>query len=173
VDLEVGPGPFHLVVKKSEFFAKGMDFSTWVKPSSRVRAREERLSLGILVIDLSEVRWWDPMPDWNEVYRQHKLILRNSKKLVPHLLRNAPSESLMQVMENPSNPEFGFDVCSEAMPITMDRVVKAAFKPIQHLMQGIIQGQKSILEQGVRSLAGLGGGLTPAGDDFILGSSTH
>ncbi len=167
---EIGPGPFSLVVREFDVSNNEMGFSTWLDRSSKVRIGEERLCLGPLAIDLSEVRYWDPKPDWEDIYRRRKLILRKCTKWISPLLKNGPSESLIQILRHPMALEFEVGVYPETLPGTSDRFVKAALKPIHCMVHGIIEEKRSIWERGVRSLAGLGRGLTPAGDDFILGT---
>jgi hypothetical protein len=45
----------------------------------------------------------------------------------------------------------------------------AAIEPAQVLLRGIVNRDPYLLERGLSGLLGLGSGLTPAGDDFILG----
>jgi hypothetical protein len=167
---EIGAGPFSLVVREFDVSNNVMGFSTWLDRSSKVRIGEERLWLGPLAIDLSDARYWDPKPDWEEIYRRRKLILRKCTKWISPLLKNAPSESLIQILRRPIALEFGVGVYPETIPGTSDRFVNAALKPIHWMVHGITEEKQSLWERGVRSLAGLGRGLTPAGDDFILGA---
>ena len=44
-----------------------------------------------------------------------------------------------------------------------------AIPPARRLCKGILTQDGEMAEEGARGLAGLGGGLTPAGDDFIMG----
>jgi hypothetical protein len=159
-----------VVVEETDLIKRKKGFSTWLGRSSKVQIWEGKLLLGPLEINVSEAQCWDPKPDWEEIYRQRELVLQNYPKLIFPFLRDAPSESLMQIMKGSSNLEFGFLGHQEAMPNTSDRFVKAALEPIRCMIQGIREDQQSLWEQGVRSLAGLGQGLTPAGDDFILGA---
>jgi len=48
-------------------------------------------------------------------------------------------------------------------------LVERAQNAIMHLQHGVIQRNNTEFQQGVDGLVGLGPGLTPAGDDFLLG----
>ncbi len=48
-------------------------------------------------------------------------------------------------------------------------VTTRAQQGIQRLCQGVMQADNEMLQQGTIALAGLGPGLTPAGDDFLVG----
>ncbi len=49
-------------------------------------------------------------------------------------------------------------------------IAHAALPPIEALCAGIVANNVALCRAGARGLAGLGGGLTPAGDDFLLGA---
>jgi hypothetical protein len=49
-------------------------------------------------------------------------------------------------------------------------VASRARPAAQALVQGLVTADASLAVQGALGLAGLGGGLTPAGDDFIVGA---
>ena len=49
-------------------------------------------------------------------------------------------------------------------------VIEAARRPIAALQAGITRGDPALCRSGTHGLAGLGFGLTPAGDDFLLGA---
>ena len=52
-----------------------------------------------------------------------------------------------------------------------ETILQVASLPALTLCQGLVQGDLNAIQNGAAALAGLGPGLTPAGDDFILGAT--
>jgi hypothetical protein len=48
-------------------------------------------------------------------------------------------------------------------------VLHAAYDPAAKLINGLREDDRTLCLEGVTGLAGLGGGLTPAGDDWLVG----
>jgi hypothetical protein len=150
---QVGDGPFSLVLPR-------VHFPNHITASSTIDCDEDRLSVGDLKIDVRKTRVWDPRPDW---LRLHKTILRLISGL-PHLIttleKSAPPDSLASL------------VAVLAMPTSTLAMIlhRRLLEPADKLVVGLQRGDWALCKEGATGLAGLGDGLTPAGDDWIVGS---
>ncbi|MBI3764436.1 MAG: DUF2877 domain-containing protein [Chloroflexi bacterium] len=137
-----------------------------VSAESAVSIRASQLSVGSLQIKFANVALWNPIPDWpalrqlfaDDPSRLDWLAVAAQENLVEgSLLDLYPSLS-----PNPSPPGRGAGV--------RDAMLERARRGATELVQGLLVGSSSQCLIGVKALAGLGGGLTPAGDDFIVGA---
>lgn len=115
------------------------------------------LHIGLLTIDYSAAVLWDARPDW--------LALQAGLAAAPDCLDLlaalaadlAPAGSLLELFATPARPTLSPALLARARPAATD------------LVTGLAAGDWEQAEAGALRLAGLGGGLTPAGDDFALG----
>lgn len=149
----IGPGPFSAVVEPASMTIDGFfDFRDHVHPDSKVQATFKMLAIDDIRIVNSSGRCWEPLVNWEEIKAgqigQFLPLLRDQ------ILEHAPVESL-------------------ATPI-----LKGIFQGFHHqkaaaaweqLSNGIKRADHLKLNEGAFNLAGLGPGLTPAGDDFLMG----
>jgi hypothetical protein len=85
------------------------------------------------------------------------------------LATHAPAGSMAELTTGvQGNLQSGFDRDPEGMIPFRARVLRAARELLETLLGGVAAGDVEACEQGASRLAGLGGGLTPAGDDFLL-----
>ncbi len=142
----VGPGPFSLVLSPD------------VAPLARHIAAGDsvRVSAGLLEVGRLEVTWaeaetWEARPGWSRLH-DRSLPLPALRQL---LLAVAPPDSLADLLL-PSSA-------------ARNRWAQAA-EPGAHLLaQGLAAANQTLGRRGAAALAGLGPGLTPAGDDFLMG----
>jgi len=166
---EVGPGPFSVVVLHDDTLKRGGGFSDWVKVNHRVRIEGGSMLLGKVVVDVNNAEVWDPKPDWGNVHDHRNWILAKVPELITFLHEQAPPDSLFQIAGDLVD---GKNIHLQRLRISMDirnKFNTAAIEPARFLLTGIATQQPSLWEPGLFGLLGLGGGLTPAGDDFILG----
>jgi hypothetical protein len=127
-----------------------------LQPDSPVTLDGSRLAIGNLVIETDQAAHWSPSPNWDSL---HSLFTTNPDRLLQLAalaLDNAPSGSLLDLyIPEPSH----------AMQGLLNRVRPNGLK----LVEGLKTDNEALCLEGVKGLAGLGGGLTPAGDDFIVG----
>jgi hypothetical protein len=151
---ELGMGPFALMVE----VGNGR-FTDCLTGDTRVtiRAGEEQLQVGPLLIQWSGTPLWQPRPAWKAV---------RTVSLAPHhpplrhlLLADAPADSLAGIL--------AADRSASNWPATP--LLLTARPAVQLLQQGLTAGEQSVCATAAQALAGLGGGLTPAGDDFLVG----
>ncbi len=152
VSPELREGPFAIVVPLE------MPFSCFIDVDSRVAVHRAMLDVGDLRIDTSTAREWNPRPRWEDARQALSLDLTDG--LLEWLCTRAPSDSLAHAL---------FKSPGSRRTSVQFSVIEAARRPIAALQAGIARGDPALCRSGARSLAGLGFGLTPAGDDFLLG----
>lgn len=154
VSAERGLTPFGLVVVSDapQPFAE-------VANDSPVTVRPGVLGVGPLVITYAGAALWDARPDWPAVQAALAADPDRLSALAALAVTHAPPGSLLALFA-PHDP-----AASALSPALYTRAQAGA----ADLVAGLTAGDWSLAEAGARRLAGLGGGLTPAGDDFALG----
>lgn len=140
---DIGPGPFSLTVGIDPALRGWTDL---LSPHSPVSLPANQLRLGSIQIDTGSARLWSPQPNWaglqdNPAWRQLYRPLWQQM-----LAAWVPEQGLMAVGQRPFTQQL--DQLAQALQ-TADTA--AAVRAAQHL-------------------AGLGLGLTPAGDDALMGA---
>jgi hypothetical protein len=152
VSSRIGDGPLNIVVKDAA------DLLPRISPDAPVMIGGHRLQIGQLEVDLSRATTWEPRPDWDVLRARRPAIAARLPLLWTACHRETPGCSLLALL-NPPMPPAGPD------QLTLSTARQAA----QALQEGW-DGDLERLQRGVTGLAGLGGGLTPAGDDFLVGA---
>jgi hypothetical protein len=151
---EIGNGPFNLVVEDE------VSFSEHVTIESLVSVLGEQITLGGLVIHTGNTSLWDPRPDWGEFHRHRKYILRRVQEIVQEIASSvfnfAPLRSDLLAMTSSQLP-----VTNYPSPILQSSNSLAASLATADLPASLLAAKQ---------LAGLGIGLTPSGDDFLIGA---
>ena len=151
VSSEVGDGPLNIVVEGQGAWFGGLPSEAEVEFSA------QSLCIGRVQIDLLAAAVWEPVPDWDRLGRSRAAILRRLPLVWRLAEREAPSGSFVALLAPRSDAE-----CWQ------QRVLDAAYGALPALRQGW-GGDVRRLEKAVVRLAGLGGGLTPSGDDLLSG----
>lgn len=116
-------------------------FTKHLNAESKVIIQDKKILIGELVISFANAQVWNPMPKWEE--------LRNNKDEIINRL------SLLQIdNDNESILQF-----------RRAELVEAS----NALSLAIIKTDIPAIKNSASKLAGLGIGLTPAGDDFLMG----
>jgi len=146
---ELGDGPLNVVV---EAWA---DAEAGVEPGLPASLSRTRLESGSLMVDLTAARVWEPRPAWPALRAAWPAALSGFECLTPSFAEETQShtESSRQV---------------ELRCTTQANMLHTARRVAGVLAAGWA-GDTDALRRGVRRLAGLGVGLTPAGDDFLAG----
>lgn len=151
VNHQVGSGPLNVVVDDSAgCFAS-------LEPGMRAALDADEIQVGDLEVGLREAAVWEPRPNWEDLRARRASIVAQLPVLRVLSLEQAPAGSLLSILEG-SSPDGSLQGAALA---ATERAVGA-------LMDGWI-GDLTRLREGVGQLAGLGGGLTPSGDDFLTG----
>jgi hypothetical protein len=106
----------------------------------------DSLEIGEWQIDMNQALRWEPRVNWERL-RAHTAVWQPH---IPH----------MQTIVQHYRTQLGLDtaVWQPLLQAGLDR-----------LLVGIRAGDTAVIQTGVAQLAGLGPGLTPAGDDVLLG----
>ena len=159
---EVGPGPFALVVRQpnSEFLLS--DGFRSLAPRGAVAVEGDVIVLESMQVSSASARGWDPIPDWQS------LGARLAPDLLDHiamkLAANAPPGSFAPLADRSAElkPSSSNDLQARAL-------VQAA-QPAKILVDGMASGEAAEVAGAAEQLAGLGGGVTPSGDDYLIGA---
>lgn len=135
----VGNGPLNILLD---------DWPDWraLAVGSPVLFEDKILQLGQFRLDCSDARLWNPVPPWEEIHGKLAIDTLREKASA----YGDRSALLAWVCGDASIPQY-------------------FAQGLQQLQRGIITRNRQEIAQGARCLAGLGEGLTPAGDDFLCG----
>jgi hypothetical protein len=150
---EVGDGPLNIVVEPAGRGWRGL------RPGVHGRITPGALHAGPLIVDLDGARTWDPCPDWPDLRRRCEEVRPALEQLRGTALRHAPEGSLLELLSAAPRP---------AEPLAAG-VLAEAGRAAQALAEGWA-GDRGRLQAAAARLAGLGQGLTPAGDDWLVGA---
>ena len=148
---ELGNGPLNVLVGE---FAPVCRVAV---PHAPARLDHDRLSIGCLSVGIAGAMLWDPHPAWARLrYRQLPTVNR-VRSVLAIARRRAPPDTLLDLLP-PSRWAGGRGPAS--------RRLLAEFASILGRLEA--DGTDG-LPAAAAALAGLGTGLTPAGDDFLIG----
>lgn len=153
----IGTGPLSLTVQ-----APSVPWTRLVAAGAPVETTGATLRIGRLDIDLSAAEDWDPVPAWTQLVSHPERLAPRQGKLEDFVLRVAPAGSLVSLLHNQM---------PEGLPDTALAVHRMARQAVPVLLEGLSRIEKGYVqvEAAAQRLAGLGGGFTPAGDDFLMG----
>jgi hypothetical protein len=156
----IGPGPLAIVVEWADGPAdRPLLWPEWLARDTAVTITPSSLLIGPFRLDVTGAPIWPARPDW-EALRAQQAGWRSG--FTGALVQGAGIGGLRDE-ENPlirQSPPFSFESV----------LANAAVAGIQMLLVGVAQGDLALCVAGAEKLAGLGEGLTPAGDDFLLGA---
>jgi phosphohistidine swiveling domain-containing protein len=161
VTSERGLTPFALVVASED----RTPFRA-VTVASTVKVEPNRLSLDSLHINFESATLWNPVPDWPALRR----MLADNPPLLEALTTTAMEVtvkgSLLELYRSHSSPLLHSGEGGRGLEqIVFERARRGGGE----LVSGLLGGSVERCLAGAKLLAGLGGGLTPAGDDFMVG----
>lgn len=149
---QIGDGPLNVVVNgPAALFAE-------IEAGSPVTLTGQQLRLGNLRIDLKNAAVWEPRPDWDALRHRFASLESGLPLLWAVGCRLAPDNSLLALL---GEPPTGTGLAPAVFAIAQ-KAGKA--------LQAGWAGHQAELQTAGRDLAGLGSGLTPAGDDFLAGT---
>jgi hypothetical protein len=148
----VSDGPFTIVLDIE-------NLREYVAKDSAVRFEQEKIWLADLEIDFTSARIWEPRFGWASFQGGKESLSRSIEKLKDILVEKAPDESFVSLIY-PRGPSVGK---IEA------QVLQSAQEPAHTLIAGLLDQDEDLCRASARNLAGLGVGLTPDGDDFMMG----
>jgi hypothetical protein len=148
----IGDGPLNVVVDGEAGLFAGID------AGAPVTLDGDRLWVGDLEVDLGRATVWEPRPDWDTLRSRRSAIVSCLLLVRARCLRYAPGGSLLGLL---------------GAPQPTDAPARAIFSTAREAAEALREGwagDSKRLREGAARLAGLGGGLTPAGDDFLTGA---
>ncbi len=163
VTTQISVGPFSILVDVQETEA-WPGFQRWLSLAASVRVRDKALHLGGSQVETAAATLWDATPAWHE----HRLRLPSLLGELPRLLRllnaHAPPVSFAHLAS--PKPRLFPNILPEGV---MQGVHGAAQDFAQLLSGALVKGDLQDCRRAASGLAGLGAGLTPSGDDFLVG----
>lgn len=148
---QIGNGPFNLVVEEDILFSDHLN----VQSPISIRARQ--IHLGDLIINTEDTRFWFPRPEWERLHTKRDNILSQIMSL-----RGRWFSARSNVLANLeiASSQSANALLATTLPITICQSLTSSL--------GIADIPSS--RTAARQLAGLGIGLTPSGDDFMMGA---
>ena len=152
----VGPGPFAIVAAPADDLFKGFRILGLESP---IAIYSRRIEIGRIHVDATGAKEWQPRPDWPRFGEEL------SEAKVAHLLtilrKHAPLGSFAPLADG---------AISESGQTVQSRALRAAAGPAQLLRDSLAAGNHAAAGEAAAGLAGLGGGVTPSGDDYLQGA---
>lgn len=157
---QIGNGPLNVVVANSAALSRFEIGMPATLDAAQLRVSE-------CVFNLENAHSWDPRPAWEQLRSQQPADAARWGSLRSTAARLAPAGSLLALVAQGTagDARLGTSVPSGWVE---DGVLAALRKGTMHLRSGW-SGDVDELRWASTQLAGLGGGLTPAGDDFLAG----
>lgn len=148
----VGNGPLNIVVDALDGAWAGL-------ASQPVEYRDNAIHIGRVCIDLHNATRWEPCPDWASLRQHRDRLSANIEQLTRRLEQTASSHGWLALLY-PSRPDL-----PPSERIALDTARQAA----DELMDALAANNHTRIVHASARLTGLGHGLTPAGDDFLIG----
>jgi hypothetical protein len=144
---EIGDGPFNLVIETEVLFSEHINLESSIFNSVH------QLHLGDLIIHIAGAKLWNPKPDWEKLHSQSDDIAKQLRKLqITTYLKQGGLDT-------------GF--AASAQPYSTTTSLHSLHSDFSSaLASADIPNAREITSK----LAGLGQGLTPSGDDFLMGA---
>jgi hypothetical protein len=147
---QVGNGPFNLVLEDDICFAECLSLD------SLISTRLNYLAVGYLTIDIATADTWSPRPDW-------ELLHGNRIEILDQL-------TSLPIADYQITRGFARSFQNHAGPFN-HQILPIANSQFSHtLISALTNADLTSSLTAARRLAGFGAGLTPSGDDFIMGA---
>jgi hypothetical protein len=148
----IGNGPHNIVLPLDRFGSQP-------SPSEPVFRSNGELVVDGYNVDLKRVSIWVSRPDWQAIRAQAIRIHRICPDIKALLRTQTPDPGVNQLFDRVP-PKYQH----------RDHFVDAMVEPAHILITSLRKAEYEQAIDAARSLAGLGTGLTPAGDDFLSGA---
>jgi hypothetical protein len=143
----VGNGPFNVVIDAARIPSQ-------IEISDQITIGEIKLIIGEVVIDLAQVNTWDPVPDWKAVgdYDLADLVQKIEYRL-----------SRLDALDGMAAVFYG---SAQGLSKFHSKLKSGSTR----MLDGLQDSDVESIMVGADTLGGLGPGLTPSGDDFLIGA---
>jgi hypothetical protein len=154
----IGNGPLNMVVEENAALDQ-------VEPEWPAAFSDGQIALGdSLVVLLDEAQLWRPEVNWVYLTTQQRRLGDNLAALCSWLSQNCVTTGLLSLVLD-GEKELG-----DGSHSLHDRAFMAMARTgIKGLQQALQDGDRLSIGKSAAALAGLGPGLTPAGDDYLVG----
>ena len=146
---QIGNGPFNLVLEEE------ICFLDYFNLESHISIFPNGLTVGNLSIHTAEAKLWNPRPNWE--------VLHTRKGDIGNQLSQLPITNYLSIVSfDPLIGERSGLLNHSRLPISQSLV--------SNLSLALVNADISSARKLASQLAGLGVGLTPSGDDIIMGA---
>jgi hypothetical protein len=164
VTQQIGNGPFNLVVEADVCFSDSLDLESPISNSA------SQLDLGGLCLNTTNAKLWCPRPDWGSLHGLREDILHQ----LMSLRMSNPGRGNLQINEeiasSPQSRHLRLNQQLLATTFSQLQITNYQSPLSTSLVSAVAAADISSAKITTSRLAGLGVGLTPAGDDFIMGA---
>jgi hypothetical protein len=147
----IGNGPFSIVLD-AESLANNLS------PDTGISTENGKIIIGDIHIETQNAQLNNPSPHWKS-FRANWEVIQRQNKIIEKILRKPEHNDSFAAL-------LGGHNVTDSM---QSRVLQKAKPLVEGLVGGIAEGNMDAICQSASQLAGLGSGLTPAGDDFLVG----
>lgn len=151
---QVGNGPLNVVLSREP--------AGWPAAGTPVYVAGTHLQAGPLEIALAGATTWEPCPNWERLRAQWPAIAAQLVRVGNSARQLAPEKSLLKLI-----PTQALEAaCTQN---ALEFALISQLQEARAMLGAAWTGDLGIAQAGAALLAGLGGGLTPAGDDWLCG----
>jgi hypothetical protein len=147
----VGNGPFSGLTQEGKF-------TGWISADSRVEIERNILRIDGAEIYFEDAEVWEPRPAWEAIKGKAQELLQASELIEGLLREHAEAESFAYIV-------LPLSGANESISATH----KKAGVALEKLLPAILNEDSEVMRENAAAIGGLGAGLTPAGDDFLVG----
>lgn len=156
----IGNGPLNIVIEETGALKH-------VESGLPAAFSDGQLVLGdSLVVLLDRAQLWEPEVDWERLITQRRRLEDNLAALCSWLSQNDIAKGLLGLILSGEKGPGAREDGTRSVPNAFLTVVWVA---IEGLLQALQDGDRMGIRENAALLAGLGPGLTPAGDDYLVG----
>ena len=170
VSQEVGNGPFNFVISPQDY---AFIFDQ-IDSQSPISIRGHKLEIGRAAIDVRQAIVWNAKPDWVILATNLQLFVSNLLFHMDGLVTQAHPDSLFSLLSHAAifqGPQLiNYTNCQENTTLETPQSFFITTRWMNSLFEAVHSVDLEACALAAQRLAGLGVGLTPAGDDFLLGA---
>lgn len=150
---QIGKGPFNLVIEEDTFISRDLSLE------SPITIFPNQLILADLTINTTHAKLWSPQPDWKRLHcRKDEIFDQIMSLRAPTWAKQSlPGKEIVSSYTRPGGR------CQGSTRLAMTPITDS-------LNSALVTADFSSSLVATRKLAGLGIGLTPAGDDYLIGA---
>lgn len=156
---QIPPAPNCLVLLAANWPEGG--FANYVQAGDPIRHVPGQLHVADLRIDWRQADEWDPKPPWESLRRTRDKWMAALPRLRQLALSESPAGGIAALLDPSRAPSGGTSLA--------DGFVNAARPHATALLHGLARADRGSIREAAAGLAGLGSGLTPSGDDYLVG----